>query len=45
MLMMSTIISKKHGKVMGKMEKLVSVDAGSASTSSHAQLNADSRES
>ena len=41
---MLTIISKKRGKVMEEMEKLLSVDAGSASASSPAQLNADSRE-
>ena len=44
-LMMLTRISKKHGKVMEEMEKLLCVDARSASVSSPAQLNADSRES
>ena len=43
--MMLTIISKKHGSDGGDGEASQCVDAGSASASSPAQLNADSRES
>ena len=43
MLIMSTVISKKHGKVIDKNAEIYQfVDIGSALGSSSAQLNVDS---
>ena len=44
-LMTSTIKSKKQGRVMEEVQKLLCVNAGSASVLSPTQLNAASKES